>query len=456
MTAHTLVSRLGPSDDAPVVPAIPGSQATEIHFIDGYNHLDFGLGQALEELDLLGLTPSERAIDFAVLAATVTAADTRISREHSAQDAWTREIEICVPVAEPRIWEEAIPLLRTTLDFLTGDKWTFQFRARPTDRSRLAPITENLRTANPDCVCLFSGGLDSFIGAIDLFSEGASPLLISHYWDGITSQHQRLCADALKAGFPGSEFNHVRAHVGFPKNTVDQASVEDTLRGRSFMFFALAALAADAVGGNMTIHVPENGLISLNVPLDPLRIGALSTRTTHPFYMARVNELLDMLDLRSHLLNRYRFQTKGQMVRGCADDTFLTVNAKLTMSCSSPAKTRFAKEESQRQPKHCGYCVPCLIRRASLLGDTPDMTQYQLQDLHAQVIHTDRAEGSHIRSFELAISRLRNDPARARFDIHRPGPLSDHPNDLQAYHDVYVAGLGEVADLLVGVRAEPS
>ena len=126
------------------------------------------------------------------------------------------------------------------------------------------------------------------------------------------------------------------------------------------------------------------------------------------------------------------------------------------MSCSSPGKTRFAKDETQRQPKHCGYCVPCLIRRASLLaGGIPDTTLYQLQDLHAHVIDTERAEGNHIRSFQLAISRLRRKPERARFDIHRPGPLNDHPHSLRAYEDVYVAGLEEVARLLDDVRAEP-
>lgn len=456
MTAHTVVSRLGTTDKESVVPAIPGSQITEVNFVDGYDRLDFGLGQALDQFNGLGLTPGERAIDLALLAATVTAADTRISRELASQDAWTREIEVCVPVSEPQLWTDAVPLLRTTLEFLTGDKWRLQFRARPVDKAQLSPAKGNLRIANPDCVCLFSGGLDSFIGAIDLFAAGSTPLLVSHYWDGITSQHQRMCAEALKGRFPTAAFHHVRAHVGFPKDTVDD-SVEDTLRGRSFMFFALAALAADAIGGDVTIHVPENGLISLNVPLDPLRVGALSTRTTHPFYMARVNELFGTLGLRSSLLNPYRFQTKGAMAKRCADTSFLAVHAKNTMSCSSPGKTRFAKDESQRQPKHCGYCVPCLIRRAALLeGCGEDSTPYQLADLHAQTIRTDRAEGSHIRSFQLAISRLRSHPARARLDIHRPGPLNDYPGDLDAYHDVYVEGLEEVAKLLEGVQAEPS
>ena len=456
MSPHTIVARLGVSDTETVVPGHVGAHVTEINFIDNYDRLEFGLGQALDQLDVLGLVPGECAIDLALVAATVVAADTRISRETEAQDGWTREIEISVPVAEPAVWVQVSSLLQTALNFLTGDKWALQFRARPPSRDRLAPITENLRTAHPDCVCLFSGGLDSFIGAIDLFAAGATPLLISHYWDGITSQHQKMCAERMKARFAASEFNHIRARVGFPTDTVDDSPVEDTLRGRSFMFFALAALAADAMGGDVTIPVPETGWISLNVPLDPLRLGSLSTRTTHPFYMARMNELLTALGIRARLLNRYAFQTKGQMARACVDYEFLASYAKETMSCSSPGKTRFAKDESQRQPKHCGYCVPCLIRRASLLaGGIEDATPYQLPDLRAQVIDTDKAEGSHIRSFQLAISRLRHKPQSARFDIHRPGPLSDHMGELQAYTDVYVAGLEEVARLLDGVRAEP-
>jgi 7-cyano-7-deazaguanine synthase in queuosine biosynthesis len=456
MSSNSIVARLGVTDTEAVAPGRAGAHVTEINFIDGYDRLDFGLGQALEQLNVLGLVPGERAVDLALVAATVLAADTRISREALAEDGWTREIELCVPVSEPAIWESQSSLLKTTLNFLTGDKWSLQFRPRSPSRAALVPAAENLRTANPDCVCLFSGGLDSFIGALDLFGSGSTPLLISHYWDGITSQHQRVCAERMKARFPAVEFNHIRARVGFPKDTVDESPVEDTLRGRSFMFFALAALAADAIGGDVTIHVPENGWISLNVPLDPLRLGSLSTRTTHPFYMARMNEFLGAIGIRANLLNRYAFQTKGQMAQGCVDHDFLVDYAKETMSCSSPGKTRFARDESQRQPKHCGYCVPCLIRRASLLaGDVPDDTPYQLPDLHAHVIDTERAEGSHIRSFQLAISRLRRKPERARFDIHRPGPLTDHPQNLQSYEGVYVAGLEEVARLLDGVRAEP-
>jgi 7-cyano-7-deazaguanine synthase in queuosine biosynthesis len=348
------------------------------------------------------------------------------------------------------------PLIVTMLNFLTGDRWGVYFRPRAAGTRDLAPKPTKLRTTNPTTVCLFSGGLDSFIGAIDLLANGQVPMLVSHYWDGITSTHLAYCGEVLKRRFGGTTLHHIRARVGFPTDTVEHSAVEDTLRGRSFLFFALAVMAANAAGGDMVVHVPENGLISLNVPLDPLRLGALSTRTTHPFYMARFGDLLKGLGLSVRLENPYAFMTKGQMAKGCADLPFLRKEAKHTMSCSSPGSPRYDPDPSQRTPKHCGRCVPCLIRRAAILeGWGTDDTPYRVADLRAQVLDTNKAEGEHVRSFQLALSRLARKPGRVRFDIHRPGPLIDHPGKLSNYQAVYVAGLQEVGRLLDGVRARP-
>jgi len=227
---------------------------------------------------------------------------------------------------------------------------------------------------------------------------------VSHYWDGITSTHQVYCAEVLKRRFLGTTLHHIRARVGFPTDTVEHSAVEDTLRGRSFLFFALAVMTADAIGGDMVVHVPENGLVSLNVPLDPLRLGALSTRTTHPFYMARFGDLLKGLGLRVRLENPYAFMTKGEMAKRCADVPFLRKEAKHTMSCSSPGSRRYDPDPSQRTPKHCGRCVPCLIRRAAILeGWGTDDTPYRIPDLQAQVLDTNKAEGEHVRSFQLGL-----------------------------------------------------
>lgn len=456
MRHHTIIGRLGPADTVVVAPTRGNTVPTEINFVDGDHRLGYGLGQALDQLRSLGLRPSEPAVDLAILAAAVTAADTRISRAADASDAWTREIDLNVPVRDPDIWTSLAPLIRTTLNFLTGDRWRVYFRPRIAAIGELAAAPTELRTATPTIVSLFSGGLDSFIGAIDLLASGQVPMLVSHYWDGITSTHQTYCAQVLGKRFPGTTLHHIRARVGFPTDIVGVDSVEDTLRGRSFLFFALAVLAADAIGGDMVVRVPENGLISLNVPLDTLRLGALSTRTTHPFYMARFDELLRGLGLQVRLENPYAFQTKGQMAKACADLAFLRKEARNTMSCSSPASRRFDPDPTQRDPKHCGRCVPCLIRRAAILeGWGMDNTPYRIADLRAQVLDTRKAEGEHVRSFQLMLSRLARSPGRARFDIHRPGPLLDHPDRLKDYEAVYVAGLQEVGRLLQGVRARP-
>ena len=140
------------------------------------------------------------------------------------------------------------------------------------------------------------------------------------------------------------------------------------------------------------------------------------------------------------------------MVAACADRAFLQRTAKGTMSCSSPAKARW----SGAPPQHCGHCVPCLIRRAALVaGQGADDTIYTLTDLRARPLDAAKAEGEHVRSFQLAIARLAARPGSARFRIHQPGPLNDAPAELPAYEQVYVSGLSEVGALLAGVVARP-
>ena len=189
---------------------------------------------------------------------------------------------------------------------------------------------------------------------------------------------------------------------------------------------------------------------AVNVPLDPLRLGALSTRTTHPFYIARWNDALHGLGLEARIENPYWDKTKGEMVAQCAHPALLKQLAPLSLSCSSPTKGRWTKKPQG----HCGYCLPCLIRRASLRGE--DSTVYGLPDLNAATLDTRQAEGQQVRSFQIAIARLSGRPELAKALIHKPGPLYDDPSRLDDLADVYRRGLAEVGRLLTGVRAAPS
>lgn len=392
---------------------------------------------------------------FSVLAAHVHAADTRICRATESQDTWTREIRLVVPVRNYDRWTEAIPLLQRLLNFLTGDRWRLGFRPRPAGFEVLVPLRPQLVRAPFDDIALFSGGLDSLIGAIDRLEQGRTPLFISHAGEGATSDSQNTLFDELKKHYRPRSFDRLRLWMAFPRNFIRDVDSEPTTRGRSFLFFAAGVFAATGLRDPFTLRVPENGLIALNVPLDPLRLGALSTRTTHPFYMARWNDLLTALGITGSVENPYWDKTKGEMAAGCANKGVLENLVPSSLSCASPTKGRWMR----RGIEHCGYCLPCLIRRAALrhVSGATDSTRYTLSDLSAHILDTREAEGQQARSFQFAIERLRQKPQLAALLIHKPGPLYDEtPARQAALAAVYRRGLDEIADLLAGVRTAPA
>jgi len=418
--------------------------------------LNYGIGKALSDLVSLSVYPSEMGLDLLVLAAHVHAADTRVSRSTESQDGWTRELRLIVPVSNPGCWSSAAPIFERMLNFLTGDRWTLAFRARYLPFSSIVPAAPPRLMGPPfDCLALFSGGLDSLIGAIDALAAGQTPLFISHAGEGATSDAQSTIFQALKAQYRNRAFNRLRLWMAFPDGFVHESAAESTTRGRSFLFFALGVFAGTGLEVPFTLQVPENGLIAVNVPLDPLRLGALSTRTTHPFYIARWNEALVTLGINGSIANPYWDKTKGEMVQACADGTLLKRLIPSSLSCAAPTKGRWQGFGT----RHCGFCLPCLIRRAALkagLHPDYDPTVYTEDDITSHALNTLQAEGVQIRSFQLAIERLHARPELASILIHKPGPLVDVSSENKgALAGVYRRGLEEVAALLTGVRTRP-
>jgi hypothetical protein len=77
-------------------------------------------------------------------------------------------------------------------------------------------------------------------------------------------------------------------------------------------------------------------------------------------------------------------------------------------------------------------------------------------DLHAHPLDTRESIGKQVRSFQVAIERLRGRPDLARLLIHKPGPLTDDISRLDQLADVYRRGLNEVAQLIDSVETKPS
>lgn len=350
----------GPKD------CIPSQRAFGVEYVSMYEHDGLAdvstVGTALiRDIIASGVSPSVRSWDFLTLALAVNAADNILMRE-SSPDGWTRQIELEVVLYEPEPYQALTPKIEESLRFLTGDFWKLSFAdgGYPPPRPRVPVIFD------ADCVCLLSGGLDSFIGALDLVEQCRRPLLVSQTAKGDKETQSHF------ARILGGSDRHLQWNQNIRPKVND---IEGSTRGRSIGFFAFAVIAAEHLATTsailtdpVEIFVPENGLISLNVPLNPGRVGSLSTKTTHPVFMARLQSLWDELGISAVLRFPYATMTKGEMMDACRVPTVLAAVASQATSCG-----RFVRNGY----KHCGRCVPCLVRRASFIrANLPDDTTY--------------------------------------------------------------------------------
>ncbi|WP_243374000.1 Qat anti-phage system QueC-like protein QatC [Geotalea sp. SG265] len=325
-------------------------------------------GSCLCQLDvtfsnLASLTQTNsRAIDFLLLAAVVYSMDKKLLRK-TADDSWTRNYSLMLPVSDVEAWRLGKSELDSCLSFLTGDVWDVNYYAQT--GTPIEPVQQALAlqpTAN--AVCLFSGGLDSLIGAIDWLSENTDGSLVAvgHYDEqmkGPKSDQEQLLPRIQRA-YP-DRFDLIQVRIGH-RNDLERKS-EITLRSRSLVFIALGVYVASALGRDVPMLIPENGTIALNVPLSPSRRGSCSTRTAHPYYLVKLRRILTGLGVLNAISNPLEEKTKGEAVSQCLNPQLLNELARLSVSCAKRGHRRYF---TNRDAKSCGRCMPCIYRRAAL------------------------------------------------------------------------------------------
>lgn len=412
-----------PSD----LPGVPGTD----HRFDLYTNsrLD-GRGRVGDlvpgRLRRLGLAPSARAWDFTSLAMAVVAADETVPRGRS-PDGWTREIGLTVSVGDPDFWNTQGNRIVQALGFLSGDVWTLDFVG-----GGVVPVPPmQARTRPEDMVCLLSGGMDSLIGAIDVVQEGLTPLLVSQMAKGDTASQARFASLIAPASLHLLLNHHARPPI----------ASERSQRARSIAFLGFGVLAASCLqrhqdGAVVELRIPENGFISQNVPLTPLRTGTLSTRTTHPYYLNLIQGVLDDAQLRVRLNNPYDHTTKGEMLASCSDQGLLTQLADDSTSCGRFSRTGF---------KHCGRCVPCQVRRASFLAwGHPDKTRNGYKYAPLGRNDAKHARFDDVRSVAMAVETVRRDGVGALIGGAMNSRLL---GDVAPYRGVVERGIAELAAL---------
>jgi len=387
--------------------------------------------------------PTEEGFDILALATLVYLADTRISRSRHAEDSWTREIALELPVFKLDKWLPLGELFSRMLNFLTGDRWKITFAKREN-----ALTEDKEHKTKYDVVSLFSGGMDSLIGTINHLEQNHSVALISHAGDGHTKDAQKSLLAEFKENYPNITPTYFNLWMSFGKDILLDGGIENSTRSRSFLFIAFGIFVLSGMNGVNVLQVPENGLIALNVPLDTLRIGSHSTRTTHPFYMNLWNAVLSELGLPYTVNNPYWNKTKGEMANECLSKEFLLEAIKKSTSCSSPQKARWSGLPSQ----HCGYCVPCLIRRAAMhkaYGYENDTTTYSVNSIKEIVEAHAKRKGEQLRSFQLSIKRIKDNPNLKNTLIYKGGKLDGNTEYIHQLADVYYRGLLEVDDFIL-------
>lgn len=340
MTTHTVVV-----NDCAAVAVVGGpisvrtraTQHGQRNFLLNFDHTTAGLPRPL----------TEREMDWLEIAGHLLAVDMACARGDG-DLAWARDITAHLPVRDPGYWSTLAPAIQEIFGDFTSDRLQLRFETEPQPnplpRQRTQPFPDH------DCVALLSGGVDSFVGAAGLISDGRRPLAVSHTANGATTRSQARVEEVLVATF--AEFERVglsaaKQGAGFPEP-------EKSQRSRSFLFLAVAAVVA-CVGGSNEVYINENGPMAIHVPMTAARLGSLSTHTAAPAVLARVETLAQtVLGCPVTINNTLLTMTKPEVVQfglqlGLADPLVDTV------SCWSIGRTS----------RHCGICAPCIIRRIS-------------------------------------------------------------------------------------------
>ncbi|MBM4275825.1 MAG: hypothetical protein FJ128_13940 [Deltaproteobacteria bacterium] len=391
----------------------PPPEAAAVFHLDEPGVAGVPLHHNLDRLPTPEGAAGDAVRSFLLAALGVWAADKFLPRADTS-DGWTRSITLDLPVAPA--FAPLLPLLARLLRGMTGDHWTLYGREGAPAIPAAAP-TPWRDAWQPEAVALFSGGLDSLIGAIDLLEGGRRLLLVGHHDYGQLAGLQQSLAGALAAHYGAGRVRLLSLRAQFPQTR------ELTLRSRSLLFLALGLAAAVAWGPAIPLFIPENGWISLNPPLTGNRLGALSTRTTHPTLLAALTAIWREAGLSTPLSNPYRGLTKGEMAASCRNASLLKRLAPATLSCARPVASRWQRQAAG----HCGYCYPCLMRRAALHVLGLDMgDHYRTDILTAPHILARRLQGRHLRALLLALLAWQTSPG----DLEARLWLGDDPEEI--------------------------
>ncbi len=342
-----------------------------------------------------------RALDLLEIAALVYGTDSAVSRGGSTDQKmgakWHRRFRVEIPVRDLAFWvsNDVAETLEKTLMFLSGDRFEFEFTQKgdpEAERTRFFKF-DGESAWRATRVLMFSGGLDSFAGALEEIAEQRRRVaLVSHFSASKIAPVQRNLQKALAEKFGPDCCRHIPVQV----QMTGRGLKEGTHRSRSFLFAVLGAITARAFDLNR-VSFYENGVVSLNLPPVGNVLGTRATRTTHPQTLDRFSKFLGkVFEDSTRIDNPFFWRTKKDVVESIA---------RLNMG-SQIAHTRSCADvhNQTKQYVHCGRCSQCIDRRFAVLA--AGLEQFDPEEAYRVALFDGVREN--VIDREIALSYLRN------------------------------------------------
>jgi len=275
-----------------------------------------------------------------------------------------RQLHIAATVHDAARWRVLAAPLKHAVYRLSYDRLDFHpiaLRRRARDSRPITGATSPLEAGyRPDCVCLFSGGADSFCGAAHLLANGRRPLFVSVSIGGVAGR-QKVLFDAIRR-----RFSHVPRSAlvqltpwpnAFPRGRRPAKGWQhrDSLqRLRAIFFLSLAAMVGHFFDLD-DVFMCENGVVGAAIVFAPAYDNASTTRPSEPHFLRALEAFLQAaLDAPAvRLRNPFQYKTKGEVLRE---------TAKLGLAKWLP-QTVSCWRSGNQGIVNCGACVPCLFRQ---------------------------------------------------------------------------------------------
>ncbi len=305
----------------------------------------------------------DRIKDLLEIAGYIYAADRSISRgaiDSLEYHSWARDLHFVFKVRDLKFWKqkETEKLLSEALLFVSGDNsLSFSFVGGARDFGQLnafdvegiAPEKKGNST-----VALFSGGLDSLAGVLNLLeTTNDNLILVSHRANHGTTKTQEGIHKKLSRDYP----NRIK-YYPFHCTLKGVRAPEETQRTRIFLYTAVAfSLATIFQVDNLNIF--ENGITSINFSKRADLINARASRTTHPKTLHHMRKFFSHVAKKEFKINHpFLFSTKTDIFK-----LIHSFNRHDYINSTVTCTKTFQRFDHNSNATHCGGCSQCIDRR---------------------------------------------------------------------------------------------